>query len=513
MKLTQSSQTPGSPEGSRVTCLDPVLEEWGLQEANLREVLSVALRFGGEISELFFEDTRSTRLFFENGRVDQVLIGRDRGVGLRILQRSGKSLYGYTTDLSPRAMLQLAQDLSAALSQPEATSKQDLELPSDWQWNLASSQWQSQPVSESEKSSRPAAKVSLGEKLELLKRADRAARQSLPEAKQVSVVFLDTDRKILVINSDASAAQDRKTLLQMVVQVVAQQGERVESAYESDGGWVGLEFFDSQTPESFGEKAARRVQTLLRACPAPSGEMPVVIAGEAGGTMIHEAVGHGLEADLACEGLSVYQNRIGQQVASPLISVVDDGTLQRKRGSYRFDDEGNPSQKTVLIEKGILKGYLVDRLSGLKFDLSRTGNGRRESFRHLPIVRMTNTYIEPGQDDPAEILGSTEWGVFVKAMGGGQVNTVTGDFVFAVTEGYLIEGGKLGAPIRGATLVGNGPQVLLSVDRVGSDLGFATGTCGKEGQGAPVTDAQPTLRIPRLTVGGLVPMNQYWSKR
>jgi TldD protein len=239
--------------------------------------------------------------------------------------------------------------------------------------------------------------------------------------------------------------------------------------------------------------------------------MPVVIAAEAGGTMVHEAVGHGLEADLACNGLSVYQGKIGQQVASPLVTVLDDGTMAGKRGSYAFDDEGTPSQRNVLIENGVLKGYLVDRLSAMKFDLMATGNGRRESFRHKPIVRMTNTIIAPGKDDPASILRDTTHGIYVKAMGGGQVNTLTGDFVFAVTEGYLIQNGKLGAPIRGATLVGNGPKVLSIVDRVGNDLGFSTGTCGKDGQGAPVTDAQPTLRIPELTVGGEVPMTDYWK--
>jgi TldD protein len=190
---------------------------------------------------------------------------------------------------------------------------------------------------------------------------------------------------------------------------------------------------------------------------------------------------------------------------------VDDGTLPGKRGSYTFDDEGTASQKTVLIENGILKSYMVDRISAMKHDLMATGNGRRESFRHKPIVRMTNTYIASGKDNPEEILKNTQRGIFVKAMGGGQVNTVTGDFVFAVTEGYLIQNGVLGAPIRGATLVGNGPKVLSIVDRVGNDLGFSTGTCGKDGQGAPVTDAQPTLRIPELTVGGEVPMSSYWS--
>jgi TldD protein len=297
----------------------------------------------------------------------------------------------------------------------------------------------------------------------------------------------------------------------MVVQVVGESAGRVESAHESDGGFEGLEFFDRVTPEEIGREAARRVSVLLRASPAPAGSMPVVLAAEAGGTMIHEAVGHGLEADLACNGLSVYQGKLGQAVASPLVTVLDDGTMPAKRGSYAHDDEGTPARKNVLIENGVLKSFLVDRLSAMKFDLMATGNGRRESFRHKPIVRMSNTYIAPGKDDPAGILADTARGIFVKAMGGGQVNTVTGDFVFGVTEAYLIRDGKLGEPIRGATLVGNGPKVLSQVDRVGSDLGFSCGTCGKDGQGAPVTDAQPTIRIPELTVGGEVPMSTYWS--
>jgi len=351
----------------------------------------------------------------------------------------------------------------------------------------------------------------LAEKVKFVARADAQATKTLPGARQVMSIFLDTLRKIMVVNSDGLISRDEKTYLQMVVQVVGEKDGRVETAYESDGGYVGLEFFEKTTPESIAMEAARRVSVLLGAKPAPSGTMPVVLSAEAGGTMIHEAVGHGLEADLACNGLSVYQGKLGQKVASSLITVLDDGTMPALRGSYAFDDEGTPSKKNVLIENGILKGYLVDRLSAMKFDLPATGNGRRETFRSKPIVRMTNTYIAPGKDDPAQILKDTKKGIFVKAMGGGQVNTVTGDFVFAVTEGYLIEDGKLGAPIRGATLVGNGPQIMMTVDRVGTDLGFATGTCGKDGQGAPVTDAQPTLRIPEMTVGGEVPMTDYWA--
>lgn len=482
--------------------LNRELETFGISGVNIDKILNRALRYGGALAELFFEETASTRLIYEGNRIDKIMTGIDRGVGLRIIFK-GRSVYGYTTDLSETALLNLATTLSEAVHPGPEARRSDYKI----EWSRVI-----QPLSEISQYqiTKAPQEMPISGKIDLVKRAEAAARATLSETRQVTAVFLDSRRKILILNSDGSAANDTKTYLQMMVQVVGEKNDRVETAYESDGGYVGLEFLDQVTPESIGQKAARRVSVLLQARPAPAGTMPVVISSEAGGTMIHEAVGHGLEADLACNGLSVYQGKMGQKVASPLISVIDDGTLPARRGSYSFDDEGTPSQRNVLIENGVLKSYMVDRLSAMKFDMMATGNGRRESFRHKPIVRMTNTYIAPGKDDPAAILESTPKGIFVRAMGGGQVNTVTGDFVFAVTEGYLIENGKLGEPIRGATLVGNGPTVLSTVDRVGSDLGFATGTCGKDGQGAPVTDAQPTLRIPELTVGGEVPMSTYW---
>lgn len=241
---------------------------------------------------------------------------------------------------------------------------------------------------------------------------------------------------------------------------------------------------------------------MLEAPPAPAGEMTVVVGSEAGGTMIHEAVGHGLEADFNHLGLSVYSGRLGQKVASPLVTVVDDGSLPGRRGSSSFDDEGTPTGRTVLVERGVLAGYMYDRLWAARGGRKSTGNGRRQSSRKRPIPRMTNTLLLPGETDPEEILASTPKGLFVKKMGGGEVNIVNGDFVFEVSEGYLIEGGRLGPPVRGAALIGNGPRVLSEIDMVGSDLGFGIGTCGKDGQGVPVSDAQPTIRIPRITVGG-----------
>jgi TldD protein len=487
----------GNPRG----ILAEALASFDLRAIDVESVLATALRRGGALAELFFEDSESTRVILDSGRIDKIIDGRDRGVGLRIIF-DGKSVYGYATDLSQASLASLAEALSEAV-----TSKSPKPWSRGVEWRLGR-----QPSAEiaSYRIGRSPRQATLKDKIELARRAEQGARAELPEARQVTAAVIDTFRRILVLNSDGLVSRDEKTYLQAYVEVVGGKGDRTESAFESEGGYTGLEFFDQVTPESIGREAARRVRILLGARPAPAGTMPVVIAAEAGGTMVHEAVGHGLEADLACEGLSVYQGKIGQQVASPLVTVVDDGTMREKRGSFAFDDEGTASQRNVLIENGILKGYMVDRLSAMKFDMMATGNGRRESFRHKPIVRMTNTYIAPGKDDPAEILRTTKRGIYVKAMGGGQVNTVNGDFVFAVTEGYLIEDGKLGAPIRGATLVGNGPRVLSIVDAVGNDLGFATGTCGKNGQGAPVTDAQPTIRIPELTVGGEVPMETYW---
>lgn len=488
--------------------LNEAVSKFGLpRDLSIEKILATALRNGGVTAELFFEETDSSRVFYEDGKVERIVDGTDRGCGLRILF-DGRSVYGYTTDLSQSALENLATTLSAAVTggKVSASARDAIE------WRRTEPKSREMAAYQVGTSPRS---ITLKEKVALAERANQGARSVLKDARQVSAVVLDSLRKILIVNSDGVISSDIKTYLQMACEVVGElrvagAEPRVESAYETDGGFVGMEFFVKTTPESIGEEAARRVKILLSAVPAPSGSMPVVLASEAGGTMIHEAVGHGLEADLACNGLSVYQGKIGQQVASPLISVLDDGTMPERRGSYTFDDEGTPSQRNVLIENGILKGYLVDRISAMKFDLPATGNGRRETFRNKPIVRMTNTYIAPGKDDPAQILRDTKWGLFVKSMGGGQVNTVTGDFVFAVTEGYLIRDGKIAEAIRGATLVGNGPKVLQIIDRVGTDLGFATGTCGKDGQGAPVTDAQPTMRIPELTVGGEVPITTYW---
>ncbi|MEJ2068277.1 MAG: TldD/PmbA family protein, partial [Deltaproteobacteria bacterium] len=353
------------------------------------------------------------------------------------------------------------------------------------------------PVSLAPETIEPAKKVAL------VREVNGSARAFDPRVRQVKVVYSDKHQKLAMANSQGLLLEEDRIYTLLSVQVVAAEKDLVQTGYEPAGGLLGFELFDEVDPIKVAETAARRAILALEAREAPRGLMPVILSSEAGGTMVHEAVGHGLEADLALEGLSVYSNRIGETVASPLVTVVDDATLRQKRGSYGYDDEGVPAEKTILIEEGVLRGYLCDRLYAMRFQGRSTGNGRRQSYKHHPIVRMSNTMILPGKENPETILGNTPEGVLVKKMGGGQVNTVNGDFVFEVSEGYLIRNGQMGDPIRGATLTGNGPKVLESIDRVGNDLGFGIGTCGKEGQGVPVGDAQPTLRIPEIVVGGI----------
>jgi TldD protein len=290
--------------------------------------------------------------------------------------------------------------------------------------------------------------------------------------------------------------------------VIAREGEQIRTGYHALAETRGFELFDEHPPEEVGREAARIALVQLAARPAPAGTFTVVLSSKAGGTMVHEACGHGLEADFVEKSLSIYADKLGERVASDLITVVDDGTLPNRRGSTGMDDEGIPSSRVLLIEKGILKSYLHSRRTARKLGQAPTGNGRRESYRCLPIPRMRNTLIVPGETPPEEIVSGVEEGIFVCQMGGGEVDIASGNFIFNVGEAYMIRHGKIAEPIRDATLIGNGPEVLGSIDAVGSDLGYGVGTCGKDGQRVPVADAQPTLRIPRIVVGGTVATNE-----
>jgi len=456
-----------------------------------QEILREALREGGEFADLFYEQTHPVAIVCEEDRIEKVVSGLDVGVGLRILF-GRKTFYGFTTEISKESLFHLAKRISRSAKE-EGGERINAPLRPNRAAPISGSLYQIQKHPE---------RLSIEEKVSAVKRANETARRMDPRIRQVKVLYRDVNQKLTISNSEGILIEGERVGTVLSVQVVSAKGDDIQTGYEPIGGTVGFELFDLHPPEGVAEVAAKRSLLMLSARKAPMGKMAVVLSSEAGGTMIHEAIGHGLEADLAQQGLSVYSNKIGEKVASSLITVVDDPTLPQRRGSYAFDDEGVASRRTILVEQGILRGYLYDRLSALEDGIESSGNGRRESYQHKPIPRMSNTMILSGKTAPEEIVHSVEKGLFVKKMGGGQVNTVNGDFIFEVNEGYLIEKGSIGEPVRGATLIGNGPQVLKDIDMVGSDLGFGIGTCGKDGQGVPVADAQPTLRIPELIVGG-----------
>ncbi|WP_459911426.1 TldD/PmbA family protein [Desulfotomaculum defluvii] len=453
----------------------------------LQEVLNVALANGGDFADIFIEEKQTTGIGMEAGKIERVNSGLDAGAGIRVL--SGEvTAYAYTNDLSKAGLLEAAKIVSHAAK----GNKKDLNL------DLTSIK----PLVNFEIKTRPES-VPTTAKVDLVKQVERAARRvDTEKIKQVIVGYGDTVQRVTIANTEGTFVEDERIRTRIIVNVVASEDGVIQTGYDAIGSHAGFELFEQHNPEEFARVAAQRAVNMLSAVPAPSGKMPVVMAGEAGGTMVHEACGHGLEADLEQRELSVYTNKKGQQVASELVTVVDDATLDNRYGSYRFDDEGVPSRKVTLIENGILTDYLYDHLTATKEGRESNGHGRRESYQHKPIPRMANTYIASGKEDPEKIIKDYKSGLLVKKMGGGQVNTTTGDFVFDVAEGYLIKDGQISQMVRGATLTGNGPEVLRMVERVGSDLGFTIGTCGKDGQGAPVSDAQPTMAIKELVVGG-----------
>ena len=332
---------------------------------------------------------------------------------------------------------------------------------------------------------------------------NEAARSAGASIVQVSAGYGDSRRRILVANTDGVLAEDEQVRALIRMSVVASGDTGMQTGYQSAGQTVGFEMFDSVDVEQLARDAARQAITKLRARPAPSGSLPVVIKQGSGGVLFHEACGHGLEADLVGKGASVYRGRSGELVASPLVTLVDDGTMSREWGAIGIDDEGHPSQYNVLIQDGVLTDYMWDYLRARKEGHAQSGNGRRQSYMHLPMVRMTNTYVLNGTSEPDDIVRATEYGVYVAHLGGGQVNTASGDFVFGMTEAYLIENGEITEPLREVNLIGNGPQVLQEIDMLGNDFAMGNpGTCGKDGQGVPVGDGQPTLRVKSLTIGG-----------
>jgi TldD protein len=461
-----------------------------LPDELLSRILKSALSRGGDYADVFIEHIEPMSIQLEDDKIEKLSSGVDAGIGVRVVF-GDKSAYAYSNDFSEDSLFSVAETVSRAVREKHGKGEGVFDLTSR------------RPDVDFFIKYNPR-DVEVKKKINLLEAANRAGRGISDRIKQIAIIYRDSIQNVCIATSDGIVAEDERIHTVALIHVIAAEGDILQTGYEPIGGLTGFELFEENPFEELAVTAAQKAVTMLNARKAPGGRMPVVISAEAGGTMIHEAIGHGLEADLVQQGLSVYSGRVGELIASPMISIVDDSTLPNKRGSFRFDDEGISSQRTVLVDKGVLKGYMHNRLTAMKEGISSSGNGRRQSYRYRPIPRMTNTLIEPGSGKPEEIVSSVEKGFYVKKMGGGQVNTVTGEFVFEVSEGYLIDKGRVGEPVRGATLIGNGPDVLKSIDMVGNDIGFAIGTCGKDAQGAPVSDAMPTIRIPEMVVGGEV---------
>jgi len=453
-------------------------------ERHAAAILARALSGGGDLAEIYLEQTTRTRIGFEDRKVERITSGTDIGAGIRLLAGE-RTLYAHTNDVSLEGLLKAAGTVAGGVQG----------TPREGTFAFGPERF-AMPLKQDPGDVQTPAKVSL------VSDADAAARARDPRVVQVAAQYADSMRRITIVNSEGRFVEDRRPQILLSVHVVAADKGVIQTGFHAVGGALGYELFDDEAPEAVAAKAARQACLMLDADPAPTGRMPVVLSSEAGGTMIHEAVGHGLEADHIDKGMSKFCGKLHEIIAVPEVTVVDDGTIPAKRGTCNVDDEGTPAQRTVLVEKGRLVRFLNDVRTARKMQHEPTGNGRRESYQSKPIPRMTNTIIAPGKADPKDILASTSNGLYVRKMGGGQVNTLNGDFVFEVSEGYLIKNGRADTPVRGATLIGNGPEALLAIEAVGSDLGFGIGTCGKDGQGAPVSDAQPTIRIRGLTIGG-----------
>ena len=466
-----------------------LLTPFGLSEGDLARTFGNILSHRVDYADLYFQYARSEAWSLDEGIVKSGSFNIDQGVGVRALSGE-KTAFAYSDDISAaaladaagavRAIASAGQTARAPLLQAQA-QQAGLYLPHD-----------------------PLASLSADAKVALLERLEGFARAADPRVVQVNAGLAGEYEVILVAGSDGRLAADIRPLVRCSVSVIVEENGAREQGSAGGGGRFDFSYFDDAVLRRYAEEAVHQAVVNLKAEAAPAGQMTVVLGAGWPGILLHEAVGHGLEGDFNRKGSSAFSGRVGERVAAAGVTVVDDGTIAQRRGSLNIDDEGNPSQRTVLIENGILKGYLQDSLNARLMGVGPTGNGRRESFAHLPLPRMTNTMMLAGAHDPQEIIASVDKGIYAANFGGGQVDITSGKFVFSMSEAYLIENGRITRPIKGATLIGNGPDVLTRVSMIGNDLRLdpGVGTCGKEGQSVPVGVGQPTLRIDGLTVGG-----------
>ena len=448
-------------------------------------VLERALAHGGDFGEVYAEDRYGFAVGLDDSKLERPQTGSERGASVRVVH--GEATYfGHVDGLAEDDLLRVAESVSQAVRAGDSRTPAALTAPSS---ELV------HPIKE-----RPE-EVDAARKAQLLRDCDERARAESGDVTQVMASYAENRRIVEIFNSEGIAAGDDRTRVRLGVQVIAKRDSRVETGHETLGGHVGFEILETD-PTDVAQRAARKAVIALDAVDAPSGKMPVVVGNAFGGVLLHEAVGHGLEADHIQKRSSVWAGKLGEMVAEGFVTAYDDGRMTNEWGSDGIDDEGTPTQRTTIIEDGKLVSYLYDLIRARKDDVASTGNGRRESFRHLPVPRMTNTYFAPGTQTKDELIAGVERGLYAVSFGGGQVEPATGDFVFGVSEAYLIENGEVTSPVRGATLIGNGIEALAAVDGIADDLAIATGFCGKAGQRVAAGVGQPHVRIRALTVGG-----------
>ncbi len=468
---------------------DAILAPAELHDNDLNRLLNQLSGRNIDAADAFFQSSRAESWMLEDGIIKEGSHNIEQGVGIRVVSGE-KSGFAYTDELRLPSLLEAA-DAARAISR--GSGQGSIKIA-----NAAASRQLYAPLN-------PLDSIPVEDKIALLHQLDAEARAQDPRITQVNVGLVAVQDTILIATADGALHGDIRPLIRCNVQVIAEQGERREQGSSGGGSRQGLDFFLRQEQALYyAREAARQALLNLEAIAAPAGNMPVVLGPGWPGILLHEAIGHGLEGDFIRKGTSAFAGRLGERVAAEGCTVVDDGTIPNRRGSLTIDDEGTPGQNTILIENGILKGFMHDRLSARLMGLEPTGNGRRESYAHLPLPRMSNTYMLPGEQLPEEIIRSVKRGLYAVNFGGGQVDITSGKFVFSASEAYLIEDGKVTAPVKGATLIGSGPEILTKVSMVGNDLELdgGVGVCGKDGQSVPVGVGQPTLKIDELTVGG-----------
>ena len=457
-----------------------------IKQSIIENVLEAALSTGGDFSEVFIEDRYANTLALQDGKIERSISGRDFGIGIRIF--SGlQNVYTYTTDFSEEGLVKAAKRAALAIKGGGNGIIHPL---------------QKEIIKPIHRIEQMPQTVEHARKAAVMKKADDIVRNYDDRIRQASIQYIDEEQNVLIANSEGKFVEDTRVHSRLAIGATASDGVEMQSGFYGPGAHAGFEFIENLDLNHYAGEAARIAVTMLEADECPSGKFPVIIDNEFGGVIFHEACGHGLEATAVAKNNSVFANRIGEKVAPDIVTYIDDGTLANEWGSLNIDDEGEKTRKNVLIEDGILKGYLIDKFNARRMKSEATGSSRRQSYRYNPTSRMTNTYIAAGKSKPEDIIAATENGIYAKYMGGGQVNPATGDYNFAVAEAYLVKDGKIDRPVRGATLIGNGAKTLQLVDMVGDNLAHGAGMCGSMSGSLPVNVGQPMIRVSEITVGG-----------